>query len=243
MIRLGEKVQVFREQSRKWEGTFPATRIVRRAVLVPDGTKVKSSPLLAVIPSEAQPRDSDYASKFLNMRRDYGGRNSAIHLDDEFGVGYPPVAHPEFFAAVKAELESFLSRDVFRLIDHGKFLTKAKLLGGRILRCVKNVGTTREDFKGRFIVQGHRHAKRAVLVQECATLKPASLRIMFSTAASRKLDVWSIYIAQAYTRSAPRTRDVYVRPDTAFILPIPLFSRFPGLFLDVLTQAMRGGGL
>lgn len=61
LLRPGDKVRIYRDDSRPWEGSFTTTPIFSEEVWVTDGTKVESSPLSVVIPSEAGARDGDYA--------------------------------------------------------------------------------------------------------------------------------------------------------------------------------------
>lgn len=49
LVHLGQKVTIFRENSRRWEGPFTVTRIVRKSVWVTDGLKVETFPISAVL--------------------------------------------------------------------------------------------------------------------------------------------------------------------------------------------------
>lgn len=111
-----------------------------------DGTKVDSFPLSAVVPYEAQPRESDDAILLNNVVRDDSSTTSAISLVHEFGVRDALAAHHECVTAVNAELEGLLCMDVFRIVDRGSLTTKENALCGRIIRSFKNVGTRSERF-------------------------------------------------------------------------------------------------
>lgn len=144
-----------------------------------DCAKVKSFPLSAVIPYEAQHHGSDYASLLRNVVREGSGTTGAIHLVDDLGVCDPRTTHPECVAGVKSELGALISRDVFRLIDRRNLPTKANLLGGHIIQSAKNEAMTSERFKVRCIFQGHRDAERAVLVHDYSSLRHASFASSF----------------------------------------------------------------
>lgn len=51
LILPGDKVRIYREDTRRWEGPFTTTRIVRKQVWVPDEKAAKSFPLSAVLPA------------------------------------------------------------------------------------------------------------------------------------------------------------------------------------------------
>lgn len=80
-----------------------------------------------------------------------------------------------------------------------------------------NVGTSSEKFKAKFVFQVYRDTE-SLLVHYCSKFRQSSIRVAFGTAATLKLDLWSLEINQAYTRNATSTRLVYVKPDLAFAI-------------------------
>lgn len=149
------------------------------------------------------------------MRDDEGG-TSAVHLIHAFPVSDSRAASPSSISAVQDNLNGLLSRDVIRLVDRRTFLSKGSHLSGRIIRCLMNVGTSAENFKARFLVQGHRDSEKAVLLHDSATLRQSSIRLILSVASSFRLSVWALYINQTYTISSPTTRQIFIKPDHAF---------------------------
>lgn len=102
------------------------------------------------------------------------------------------------------------------MVDKRYLPAKSNLLGGLIIRCIKNVGKPSEKYKARFVVQGHRDSEKKLLIHDTATLRQASLPIILSVASAFTLDAWSLDITQACTCSKPSTRLFYVRPDSSF---------------------------
>lgn len=120
--------------------------------------KVKSFTISAVMPLESYGRDADYACLSLNVARDRSGDTSTMHILNAFPASDARALHPACLGAVKAELEGLLSGGGFCLVQKRDLPAKARLLGGRLIRCMNNKFTPSEKFKTRFVVQGHRDA-------------------------------------------------------------------------------------
>lgn len=139
-----------------------------------------------------------------------------IHLVEEFPASDSRAQIPECIAVLKSELDGLLMSNDFWLVPLNQLPRNATFLGGRIFRCINNVGTASEKFKARFVVQGHRDPGKSLLVHDSATLRQSSMSIILAIASTFYLDVWPLDRNQAYTRSAPTTRLIYVKPDPAF---------------------------
>lgn len=113
------------------------------------------------------------------MTYDYSEKLS-FHLVSQFPE--PRANLPACKQALEEELEELVSRGVFRLVSKRELQPNANLLGGRIIRCVKNVVTASERFKARFVVQGHRDSEKGSLIHDSAALRQSSLRLMLSIA-------------------------------------------------------------
>lgn len=146
------------------------------------------------------------------MRDDYE-QHLGLYLVEEFWVSEDRAALPVCISFIEEGLNGLLTRDVFRLGDKKTLLAKANLLCGRIIRCLKNIRTSDDKFKARFVVERYRDTERGPLVEDSATLRHFSLSPIMAIASSYHLKVWSLESNQAWNRGVPPTRCVNVQPD------------------------------
>lgn len=89
---------------------------------------------------------------------------SGIHLVEELPACNPRGALSTSIATVKEELDVILARDVLRVIERIDLPNNANLLGFRITRGIKNLGTTSESFEVCFVVQGNKDSETILQV-------------------------------------------------------------------------------
>lgn len=177
---------------------------------------MKDFPVAAVLPVPSDIGYEDYSRLLSGVIRDATTSSIKIKSVDEFTSRNSRAADTACVAPVQEELDGFFSRDVFRLVQKSSLPAKPNLPGGRIIRCVKNVGTSSEKYKARIVVQGHRDVEIFLLIYDSATLRQSSLSVILSIASSFHLPFWPLGINPTYTRSVPTTRNVHFRPDPAF---------------------------
>lgn len=73
---------------------------------------------------------------------------------------------PTCITAVKVHLDGLLSLDVFRLFEKDDLPRNSNLLGAKIIRFMKNVGTSSEQFKAHLVIQGHINSEKSPLVHD-----------------------------------------------------------------------------
>lgn len=142
VVGSGGNVRIFRETSRRWDGPFTVTRIVRKSVWVTDGQNFKAFSMAVVLPIQTRERNEDYQDLIPTVVRDENSTTSEIHLVDEFTAYDPRAKLAACVAAVQEELNGLLYRDVSRLVDRKYLAPNANLLGGRIISCITNVGAS-----------------------------------------------------------------------------------------------------
>lgn len=119
--------------ARRLEGTFTSTHNVRKSVLNTDGQKHKAFPTDAVIPPEAQARDTDFTSNLLSLAPASDTSPSSIHVLEEFQVSVERASHRDCVPSVQRELEGLISGGIFKLVDNYNLPVSANLLGVSII--------------------------------------------------------------------------------------------------------------
>lgn len=92
-------------------------------------------------------------------------------------------------------------------------------LGARFVLTIKNVGTNREIFKARFLVQGHTACQQNVLVHTATNVAQKSIRMLIAIVSIFGYGIWTQGILQAYLQSASKlTTEVHIIPKGGFSL-------------------------
>jgi Reverse transcriptase (RNA-dependent DNA polymerase) len=111
--------------------------------------------------------------------------------------------------------------------------TGANVLNGRFVVTIKDVGTEKEIYKARYVVQGHRDKEKTSMVHHNTTARQQSTRLLIGLAAIFGFRVCTHDVQQAYLQSAENLlRDVYLKPpavlnlssDTMLKLLRPLYG-------------------
>lgn len=76
-----DKGRIFRDTSRRWEGPFDVTRIVRYSVWVTVGNKGKELPTTEFLPIQTRERDYYYQDLIFSVVRDEKGPTIAMNME------------------------------------------------------------------------------------------------------------------------------------------------------------------
>lgn len=127
--------------------------------------------------------------------------------------GDPQLKKARFQAAAHKAVSGLNERGTFSHVKARDVPSDANIIGGRFVFKLKHVGTPNETPKTRFVAQGHRDKAKALVVQNLATMRQRSTRLLVSTAAVLGLRAFAHDTTQAYLQSQePVTRQVYLRP-------------------------------
>lgn len=75
------------------------------------------------------------------------------------------------------------------------------------------VETKNPNFKGSYVMHGHRDQEKKSLVHQSATVNLSSVRLIIGLVSKFDFKIWKEYISQAYIQSKSELlRDVYLKP-------------------------------
>lgn len=118
-----------------------------------------------------------------------------------------------FQAAACKNVDGLLERGTLTVVKESELPPGASVIGGRFVYILKSARTRGEGVKRRHVAQGYRDKTKLCVVQDLATLRQRSTRILASTSAVMGFWSFSHDITQAYLQSQERfTRQFYLRP-------------------------------
>jgi hypothetical protein len=99
------------------------------------------------------------------------------------------------------------------------YLQEQKIMGGRFVLSIKDVGTPREVYKARYVVQGFRDRDKTYLVHQPMTARQQSTKLLGAMAAIFGFRIFTHDVQQAHLQSADKLmRVVYISPSKEFEL-------------------------
>lgn len=106
-----------------------------------------------------------------------------------------------------------MRRKIWKTVDIKDIPPDANIIGGRFILTLENFQTPQVTTKVRNISQGYSDFEKSFIVHDISALCPASIRLLLSVAAYRKLRLFSFDMTQAYLQSRePLSRKLYIRP-------------------------------
>jgi len=140
-----------------------------------------------------------------------GARN--VYLTKDVPAGDPRTPTAAFQAAAKAEVDGLLTRGAMRPVARSSLPTGSNIIRGRFVFTLKDVGTSDEKPKARYVAQGHLDKAKQFMVHNLATLRQRSTRLLVLTSAVLQFRLFSHDINQAYLQSRDTlARTLYLDP-------------------------------
>lgn len=126
---------------------------------------------------------------------------------------------PQFDEAKKKEIKGLIDKGTWKIILKNEMSPNSSILGGRFVLAIKDGGTSKETWKARFVVQGHKDKMKRSLVHDSPNAKQQSTGLVLGLASIFGFRLFSTDVTQAYLKSADQLmRDVYIKPTKEFEL-------------------------
>jgi Reverse transcriptase (RNA-dependent DNA polymerase) len=215
VIRPGDKVAVYRERLREYEGPYAVVSAHGKDIGIELGestgprsfniSQIKPWPLLnPEIPLARPPFP-------LFTERPPVPELASDHWTETIYATDPRAAL--FDDAKRAELFSLIERGTFRLVLREDVGPHPNIIPSRFVLGIKHESGT-ERLKARFVLGGHRDREKKSLIHNSTTLKHQSVRLTLALASVFGFDLWSSDVNQAYLQSAEQLqRDIFIQPD------------------------------
>ena len=219
LIKPGDQVRVYREQTRKWEGPFTVHRTTPKIISVTDGRKVKQFNISSVLPIAPQSNDADLKHDMEMIDKQEAANVYPTYVTEVIKKSDTRYKSKESKDAIQLEITRLLNRKAFAFVNEKEIPPESNILGGRIILAIKNPNTPTERYKARFIVQGHKDREKEFLIHTSKTIRYKNIRLILTISAAMNFEVWSQDVTQAYIQGENLSRTVYVRPTPDFELP------------------------
>lgn len=103
-----------------------------------------------------------------------------VNVSENITASEPRAKSAQAMEAKRKEIAGLISRDTWKIICERDLSSDANILGGRFANrehvlTLKDIGTGKEFYKARYVVQGHRDKEKAYLVHDSTTLQQQTL--------------------------------------------------------------------
>ena len=213
VFEIGQEVLVYQERSKEWIGPATITGVRDKIVHVKsnEGQWHKTMNMQQVkrfVRESSQPTDMLSRDEFLTtMLEPFKSVNRPkpscfdVDLTQVIQPGDPRSNDERFRAARKKELKGFIEKGTWKLVCKSEVPRNTNILGGRFVLAIKDEGTKDEVWKALFVVQRYRDKLKTSLVQDTATPRQHSTRILIGLAAICGFRLFSTDVTQAYLQS------------------------------------------
>jgi Reverse transcriptase (RNA-dependent DNA polymerase) len=133
-----------------------------------------------------------------------------VSLSEPVSNSDPRASSPQFIAA-KREIDGLVDKGTWKVCVKSELPPGANIMGGRFVLSNKDVGTPREVYKARYVVQGFRDRDKPYLVHQPMTARQQPTKLLVAMAAIFGFRIFTHDVQQAYLQSTDKLmRDVYV---------------------------------
>jgi Reverse transcriptase (RNA-dependent DNA polymerase) len=259
VLREGDEVMTYREKDKIWYSGFTVSKIRGKQVTVIDRLGEETNFSLHQVKLAPQrghvgPEEGAASVQLLNRDGIHTPHHSihyftkkfrsehhieekvplfAIHISETIKKNDPRYNSPGVQEAMRREIEGIVDKGTWAVTVSSEVPTGANILNGRFVFIIKDVGTEKEIYKARYVVQGHRDKEKTSMVHHNTTATQQSTRLLIGLAAIFGFRVCTHDVQQAYLQSAENLlRDVYLKPpavlnlssDTMLKLLRPLYG-------------------
>jgi hypothetical protein len=209
ILHVDDKVMVYREKDQVWHSRFTVVNIYEKKVRVIDHlgeerhfslNQVKPAPRRGYIEPQSgaasvdilnrhTPPSDSHSIHYMTMKvrseehLDKKVPIFATHITEVITKKDPRYHSPEVQAAMKKEIEGIVDKGTWAVTIRFDLSRGANVLSGRFVITIKDIGTERERYKARFVVQGHRDKDKTSMVHHSTTAKQHSTRLLIGLAA------------------------------------------------------------
>jgi hypothetical protein len=196
LLRVDDEVMVYRETDKIWYPGYTVKNILGKQVQVIDRLGEEKHFSLHQV-KRAPPHEHTFTEsvQMLNKPTSYGihymTRNFrseqrieekvpiySAHVSEMITKSDPRYRSPEVQAAMKREIEGIVEKRTWAMTVRSEMPANANLLGSRFVITIKDIGTDRELYKARYVVQGHRDKEKTSMVHHSTTAKQQSTRLL-----------------------------------------------------------------
>lgn len=224
---VGEPVYVWRENLKRYSGPYPVLNLSH------DGTQVTldinrgerggvfsadcvrpATDVAEILFSQISSEFSPHSNRGPDVSRPmYTGSHDdiPIFISEAVPLSDKRATEPKFTEAKKKELRGLLERGTFEMVLRQEVPSNAKVLRGRFVLVIKDVGTGEERYKARYVVQGFDDPAKKAAVHNSPNIRHESSRLLLAMASILGFEVWTQDISQAFLQAATANmREIYL---------------------------------
>lgn len=179
-----------------------STEVSAKQVWVDTGNRVVKLNISRVLPSIVDDDERDIMKLLKSLITFSTGDPPAI-----MATGYILDADPRQWSAgltrAKAdEVNILFKRKEFKIVHRYEVPHDAKIVRGRFVLAIKNVGSSDESCKARFVVQGHTVQSKGMIVHVSVSIKQQTICTIVDVSAIPRYILWSQDVSQAFPKSS-----------------------------------------